>query len=86
MKSTLVYVVETLNEEKQETGHCARMLPYRARFDGDDVPAEMLDLADRVEFRPDIIEKLLNIDRAAGRLFVKVQWLGLPDVQDHTWN
>lgn len=46
----------------------------------------MLDLVDQVESRHEFIKRQLDIERAPDGIFLKVEWLGLPDSRDHIWH
>jgi len=84
--SDYIYVVSPLEACRDETVHAARLMPYRSRFEGTEVPQTVIDLADHVKARFEIIEKILDLGRATDGLFAKVQWPGLPDSTDHTWH
>jgi len=47
--------------------------------------SEMLDLAESTEARYEVVHKILNVGQAPDGLFFQVQWEGLPDKRDYTW-
>ena len=44
-----------------------------------------MDLAERIESRYEIVEKIVDVGEAPDGLFFRVQWDGLPDQRDWTW-
>jgi len=59
---------------------------YRDSLLGKPVPQEMLDLADHTASRYEIVERILDVGEAPDGMFFRVQWDGLPDESDFTWN
>lgn len=83
--SPLVYSVTSLSNGKTERVHCARILKYDDSLQGSTVPQEMIDIALRTEARYEVVEKILDIGEAPDGIFFQVQWDGLPDKEDWTW-
>ena len=81
----LVYGVTSLRGGKTERVHCAQLLKYRDSLLGKPVPQDMLDLAERTESRYEVIEKIVDLGQHRDGLFFRVQWEGLPDKRDYTW-
>ena len=81
----LVYGVTSLRGGKTERVHCARLLRYRDSLLGKPIPQDMLELAERTESRYEVIEKIVDLGQDRDVLFFRVQWEGLPDEQDYTW-
>lgn len=83
--SPVVYGVSPLRGGKTDKVHCARLIRYRDSLLGEPVPQDMLDLADHTETRFEVVEKIIDIGETPDGLFFQVQWEGLPDKQDWTW-
>lgn len=83
--SPLVYGITPLQGGKTERVHCARLIKHRDPLLGNPVSQEMFDLAERTESRFEVVEKLLDVGEAPDGLFFRVQWEGLPDKRDWTW-
>lgn len=83
--SPLFYGVSPLRGGTTDKDHCTRLLNYRDSLLGEPVPQKMLDLTDRTETQFEVVEKIIDIGKALDRLFFQVQWEGLPDKQDWTW-
>lgn len=84
--SSLVYGVTSLHGGKTERIHCARLLKYRDSLLGQEVPKDMLQLAETTEARYEVVESIKDIGEAPDGLFFHVQWEGLPDKRDWTWH
>ena len=85
MHGDLVYEITSLRGGKTEGVHCARLLKYRDSLLGKTVPQDMLDLAKRTESCYEVIEKIADLGQDRYGLFFRVQWEGLPDERDYTW-
>ena len=83
--SPLVYVVEDLVSGKQEEAHARRLVLYRAEMDGKDVDEVLLRAAEHNQTSFQIEEFFHDIQRTNSRLEILVQWSGLPDQVDCTW-
>ena len=83
--SPLVYGITPLRGGKVERVHCARLIKYRDSLLGKTVTKEMMDLAERTESRYEVVEKIVDVGEAPDGLFFRVQWEGLPDKRDWTW-
>eukprot|EP00171_Calliarthron_tuberculosum_P014755 IDg14755t1 len=81
-----VYEFPFLRAGKPKKVHCTRLIMYRDSLHGQQVPDDMLELAERTEIRYEIIEKIIDVREADGEHFFQVQWVGLPDERDFTWN
>ncbi|CDF35328.1 unnamed protein product [Chondrus crispus] len=84
--SEIVYAVENLVTHQVEQVHAARMILSRAKMDGKKVSAKLMKHAEHSEARFEMIEKLMDVTgtRKEG-IWIQVQWLGLPDRRDWTW-
>lgn len=85
MKSDLVYEVEDLLKAKQETVHARRLLLYRTDLDGTVVDPKLQRAAEPTETSYQIARGLCNIREKDGTFDVQVEWDGLPDEVDMTW-
>lgn len=74
------------SEKKTERVHAARLIKYRAQHDGTTVSEELLEQAEHLEANYEIVDELIDIGEASDGIFVQVQWYGLPDKCDWTWN
>ncbi len=85
IRGHLLYGITPLRGGKIERVHCARSLKYRDSLLGKQIPQDMLDLAERTESRYEVIEKIVDLGQDHDGLFFQVQWEGLPDKRDYTW-
>lgn len=46
---------------------------------------EVLDLADRIVTKQEVVEKIVNIAQKEEGIWLRVQWDGLPEKRDSTW-
>lgn len=82
----LVFLVESLGSGKKEKIHCARMRKYSGLLDGQEVPENVLDLANRCDSKYEVLEAILDIKEHEGGIWLQLQWEGLPDDRDYTWS
>jgi len=85
VKSDWVYVVENLISEKKEVVHARRLHLYRVDMDGKEVSPSLRKTAEHSEMSYQILQELRNIREVDGELQVEVEWEGLPDRDDWTW-
>lgn len=83
--SPLVYGVTPLRGGSPERIHCARLLKYKDSLLGTTVHPEILELADRTESRYEVAERIREVGEDGKKLFLRVEWEGLPDERDWTW-
>lgn len=83
--SPLVYDIKSFATGKTERVHCARLLKYDDSLLGQDVPQDVLDLADRTETRYEVAERIVDVGEAPDGRFFEIEWEGLPDKSDWTW-
>lgn len=81
----VVYIVERLDKSRRERVHSARLTKYCAGLDGEEVPTEVLDLADRTESRYEVLRRIADIGEEDGVIWLRLEWDGLPDERDWTW-
>ena len=84
-KSALIFEVEDLLDGKKELVHARRLVLYCANTDGSDIDPDLLRAASHTESSYEIAGRLCEIMKKGDELFVRVQWEGLPDEADHTW-
>lgn len=82
----MVYDVTSLMTNKTDCVHAARLMLYRDQLDGSIVSKKLMEHVEHTEANYEIIEKLLDIREASDGIFVQVQWAGLPEKCDWTWN
>lgn len=85
VKSPAVCSVEDLVTHKLETVHVTRIKKYCGQLDGQIVPSEVLDLADRSAAKYEVVEKIVDIAENDEGIWLRLQWEGLPDERDYTW-
>ena len=84
-RSDWVYEVQNLITRKREVVHARRMHLYRPDMDGRNVSPALLKLAEHSEACYQIAEDIRGIREVGGELQVCVEWAGLPDRSDWTW-
>ena len=85
VKSEWVFVVENLLTAAKHTVHARRLILYRADMDGQPVTPELLSAAQASEATVEIAHALHGIREVRGDLQILVEWEGLPDDVDQTW-
>lgn len=83
--SAHVYGITPLRGGNEERVHCARLIKYRDALNGQPVPKDMMDLAEQTDSRYEIVDRIVDVGEAPDGLFFQVQWEGLPDKRDFTW-
>lgn len=83
--SDVVYLVERLDQSRRERVHSSRMTKYSAIQDGTEVPAAVLELADRTEARYEVLRRITDIADEDTVCWLRLEWDGLPDERDWTW-
>ena len=81
----LVYEVEHFKTEARETVHATRLLLYRADMEGTEVDPKLVAHAEHTDAVYQDVEKLCDIRKEGSEFQVLMQWTGLPDEQDYTW-
>lgn len=79
------FIVENIINGKTETVHARRIMKYNVKFDGKDVPLDIIESAKHNEETYEIVEKLHDAKLVEGEIKILVEWQGLPDKQDWTW-
>lgn len=84
--SELEYEVENIMTKKTENVHAARLHMYRCNADGKKVSKHLLQHMEHSKAKSELVDNIKDIpgNRKDG-LFLKVEWLGLPDKRDWTW-
>lgn len=85
VKSEPVFEVEDLLKRKMEVVHARRLLLYRADMDGKEVNPQLVQAAEHTETSYQDARALRGIRRAEELIEICVEWEGLPDVVDLTW-
>jgi len=80
----LVYEVTKLDGTKPLNIHCSRLLIYRENMTNE-ISEKLRIQADHLETSYDIVDKLLGIKKMKDGIYLQVEWLGLPDPEDFTW-
>lgn len=84
-KSSLVFETENFVDGKRDTVHTRRPLLYRADMDGVEVTPELLKAAEHTGKVYQDANDLCEIREKSGQVDVQVEWYGLPDMVDRTW-
>ncbi len=82
----MVCDVTGLNNENTQRIHAARLMLYRSDMDSKPVSPELMKHVELSEAKYEIFDKLLGIGEPDDGLHVQVQWKGLYDKVDWTWN
>lgn len=85
VKSDWVFIVEDLLRGDRRVAHARRLILYRADMDGQPVSPSLLSAAHASESTIEIAHALHSIREEHGSLEVLVEWEGLPDDVDRTW-
>ena len=82
----LVYDIEKIVTGDVERVHAARLITYRANKENEPVSKELMAHAEHSEARYELVENLKDITgNAKDGMWVLVEWCGLPDRKDWTW-
>ena len=84
-KSEWVYEVEHLQQSHRETVHARRLILYRSNMDGKPVEENLLKAAAHTEAVYQDVHELRGIRRINGQTEIQIEWDGLPDHEDRTW-
>ena len=79
------YEIEDLISGKSEIIHDSRMILYRNDMVGKEVSEELLDSARHLESSYQVIRNLHDVRTMNGNVEIWVEWEGLPDNHDFTW-
>ena len=83
--SPLVYEVTSLISDEKEKVHASRLHYYHSQLVGAEVSKDLLSYATHTEAHYEIIERILDIKIDRGVFWLKIEWEGLPDADDITW-
>ena len=83
--SKWVFEVEGLIDQKRELVHARRLLWYRADRENKELSSDLLAHVSHSEASYQTVEALLDIRKVEDVLEVLVEWQGLPDQVDRTW-
>lgn len=85
VKSAWVYVVQNILSSKQETVHARRLMKYKSDIDGKEVDPGLLSYAEHLETSYQDSLALRAIRARDNHIEILVEWDGLPDELDQTW-
>lgn len=85
VKSEWVYEVEDLVKNSVSIIHARRLKLYKASMDGKEVDSAIIEAARTVGAHYETAERIRDIRLHQQGLEVLVEWQGLPDEEDHTW-
>lgn len=83
--SLLAYAAEDILTRQRETIHATRMKKYNAHRNGDEVPREVSDLANRSYTPCEVVERLVDLGKNEEGYWARLQKGGLPEKHDFTW-
>ena len=82
----LVYDIENIVTGDVERVHAARLITYRANKENEPVSKELMAHAEHSEAGYELVEDLKDItSNAKDGMWVLVEWCGLPDRKNWTW-
>ena len=84
-KSSHVFICENLNNHSTEAVHARRLLLYRSDMENQPVTPSLLSYAEFLESSIQVITTLHSIQKHGNSFSVLVEWDGLPDKCDYTW-
>lgn len=76
--------MQDLISQKEETIHVTRIRKYCGLLNGNEVPREVLDLANRTAAKYEIVENIVDIAQNEEDIWIHVQWDELPEERDFT--
>ena len=85
VRSDWVYEVENIIDGKREIVHARRMHLYRADMDGAHATESLKQTAAHLESKYQIAEGIKDIRNENSTIKILIQWEGLPDDMDWTW-
>lgn len=83
--SPLVYEVTSITANSSNNVHAVRLKLYRSDMDGKEVSQELLSHATHTESHYENVHALHELKKDKKNMFIRVEWEGLPDLIDHTW-
>lgn len=83
--SSLVFDVENLFTKKVERAHARRLMMYRADMDGKEVSKDLLKYVEHCATSYQTVLRITDIRDTEGQLQIEIEWDGLPDREDRTW-
>ena len=84
-RSELVFEVEDLLRKTIDVVHARRMLLYRAGQDGLEISPELLRAAEHTDAQYERANELLALRKKNDIFEIQVEWEGLPENIDFTW-
>lgn len=85
--SPLVYSVAKFNGTDLQRVHATRLIRYRPKLEGTNVPQDILDLADHTTAKFETIGSFVDLAEDADQtIMTRVCWDGIPDARDWTWH
>lgn len=85
VRSDWVYEVQNLFTRKLEVVHARRLNLYRAEMDEKEVFPSLLTESEQLESNYQIAKRLRDIREVSGTIQIQIEWYGLPDQVDWTW-
>lgn len=83
----VVYSIVDLHGNNPSRVHATRLIRYSSKLDNQEVPADVLALADHSTAQYETIDSFKDLQRDAdGSIMVRTCWDGLPHESDWTWN
>ena len=83
--SSSIFVCEDIVTAERLTVHYSRMIFYRGDLDGVQVDERLLKLSEHIGTEYQEVNRLVDIRQSDKRIEVLVQWEGLLEDSDRTW-
>lgn len=83
--SSHVFEIENLFTKRLERAHARRLMFYRADMDGKEVTKELLRYVEHCATTYQTVLKITDIRETEGKIQIEIEWEGLPDREDRTW-
>ena len=78
-------VVKDFGTGRLETVHPQPLLMYRADMEGKTVSSELIKAAEHLDSSYQVVASILGISKNGNDLHLQLEWEGLPDEIDWTW-
>ena len=84
-KGPKTFIIENLLDGRTEVAHESRLILFRSNLCGTEVPEELLQAARHLESHYQTVYKLRSVGKKDNDTHIEVEWEGLPDPSDYTW-
>lgn len=84
-ESPMVFTVQNIITKETEKCHARRMIHYMSKREGTEVNEKLLSYAQFAEENYQVVKAIRNIGQNQDGTFLQIEWEGLPDTEDFTW-